>query len=116
MRGGVSVGLDLWRPGAKLLDHVIEVGIAGAKATRDPVATTFGNLLAVGNHLKLTGLPGHEDGVDVEALLDQGHETRDLGFIVPSRRTVNDLDVHWVLQASDLSRIAHFGGCDAIEK
>jgi len=79
-----------------LLHHAIEIGIAGAKSPCEPVPAAFGNLLAVGDHLELTGLTGGSDGFKVEAPLDEGHETRDLGLVVLSRRAVNDLDLHSV--------------------
>ena len=78
------------------LDHAIEIRIAGAKAPCKPVAATRGNLLAVSDHLELTGLTRHGHGIDAEALLDEGHETRDLILVVLSRRAVNDLDLHSV--------------------
>ena len=81
----------------KLLDHAIEIGIAGTKAASEPVPAALGNSLAVSDHLELTGLTRRKHGFNVEALLDEGHETRDLGFVVLSRWAVNDLDLHSVL-------------------
>ena len=78
----------------ELLDHAIEIGIAGAKAPCEPVPTALGNLLAVRDHLELTGLARRNDGFNPEARFDEGHETRDLDLVVLSRRTVNDLDLH----------------------
>ena len=78
----------------ELLDHTFEIGIAGAKAPCEPVPTALGNLLAVSEHLELAGLTRRKDCFNVEALFDKGHETRDLGLVVLSRRTVNDLDFH----------------------
>jgi hypothetical protein len=78
----------------ELLDHTFEIGIAGAKAPSEPVPTALGNLLAVSDHLELTGLTRRKDGFNAEALFDKGHETRDLDLVVLSRRTVNDLDLH----------------------
>jgi hypothetical protein len=80
-----------------LLDHAFEIGIAGAKAPCEPVPTTLGNPLAVSDHLELTGLTMRSHGFNVEALLDEGHETRDLGLVVLSRGAVNDFDLHSVL-------------------
>jgi hypothetical protein len=77
-----------------LLDHAIEIGIARAKAPRELVPTALGNPLAVNNNLELTSLPRRNDGFNVEALLDEGHETRDLGLVVLSCRAVNNLDLH----------------------
>lgn len=77
-----------------LLDHTIEIGIAGAEPPCEPVPTAFGNSLAVSNNLELTSLPRRDDGFNVEALLDEGHETRDLGLVILSCRAVNNLDLH----------------------
>jgi len=78
----------------ELLDHTFEIRIASAKAPGEPVPTALGNPLAVSDHLELTGLTRRNDGFNVEALFDEGHETRDLGLVVLSRRAVNDLDLH----------------------
>ena len=78
----------------KLLDHTFEIRIAGAKAPCEPAPTALGNPLAVSDHLELTELTGRNDGFNAEALLDEGHETRDLGLVVLSRRAVNDLNLH----------------------
>jgi hypothetical protein len=86
----------------ELLDHAIEIGIAGAKAPCEPVSAALGNSLAVSNYLELSGLARGSHGFNTEALLDQGHETRDLSFVVLSRRAVNDLDLHSVLICSQL--------------
>jgi hypothetical protein len=84
----------------ELLDHAIEIGIAGAEAPREPVPTALGNPLAVSDDLELTGLPRRNDGFNVEALFDEGRETRDLGLVVLSCRAVNDLDLHLFSSAS----------------
>jgi hypothetical protein len=78
----------------ELLDHAVEIGIAGTKAPCEPVPTALGNPFAIGDNLELTRLPRLNDGFNVEVLLDEGHETRDLGFVVLSCRAVNDLDLH----------------------
>jgi len=82
------------RSSSELLDHAIEIGIARAKAPCQPIPTAVGNPLAISDNLELTGLPRRNDGFNVEALLDEGHETRDLGLVVLSRWAVNDLDLH----------------------
>jgi hypothetical protein len=79
------------------LDHAIEIGIAGAKLPREPVPSALGNPLAVRNHLELTGFAGRKDSFYAKALLDEGHETRDLGLVVLSRGAVNDFDLHCLL-------------------
>ena len=78
----------------QLLDYAIEIRIASAKAPRDPVPAALGDPLAVSDDLELTGLSRRNDDFNVEALLDKGHETRDLGLVVLSCRAVNDLDLH----------------------
>jgi hypothetical protein len=88
------------RSSSELLDHAIEIGIARAKAASEPIPTALGNPLAVSDNLELTDLPRRNDGFNVEALLDEGHETRDLDLVVLSRRAVNDLDLHSVPQSS----------------
>ena len=87
----------------EVLDHGIEIGIAGAEASCEPVSTALGDPLAVSDNLELTGLPRCKDDFNVEALLDEGRETRDLGLVVLSCRAVNDLDLHYVLQSASCS-------------
>jgi hypothetical protein len=82
------------------LDHAIEIAIAAAKSPCEPVPTSFGDTLAVRDHVELTGGTSRTDGFNAQALLDEGHETRDLGLVVLSRRAVNDFDLHSVLQSS----------------
>lgn len=81
----------------QLLDHPIEIGIASTKSPCEPVSTALGNPLAVSDHLELTLFTRFNHGFNAEALLNEGHETRDLGFVVLSRRTANDLDRHSLL-------------------
>ena len=75
-------------------DDGIEIGVASAKAPREPVTTAFRDSLAIRDHVELTGFARRRYSIDAEALLDEGHETRDLGPVVLSRRTVHDLDLH----------------------
>ena len=84
----------------KEFEHAIEIGVPGAKASREPVPTTLRNPLAVRYHLELAGLSRRNDSVNIQALLDEGHETRDLGFVVLSRRTVNDFDLQFTLPSA----------------
>jgi hypothetical protein len=79
----------------KQFEDTIEIGITGAKAPCEPAPTALRNPLAVCEHLELTDLARCNDSVNVQALLDEGRETRDLGFVVLSRRTVNDFDLHF---------------------
>ncbi len=82
----------------ELLDHVVEIGIAGAKASREPIPTAFGYFLPIRHDVELTGLARGSHGFNVETLFDEGHETRSLGLVVLSRRAVKDLDLHSVLR------------------
>lgn len=83
----------------ELLHHAIEIRIAGAKASGEPVSTALRHGLAIGEHLKLASLAGRNHGFNAEPLLNQGHETRNLGFVVPSRRAGTYLNLHSVLQS-----------------
>ena len=96
----------------ELLDHAIEIGITGAKAPCEPVSAALGNPLAVSNHFELTGLARRRHGINVEALFDEGHETRDLGPVVLSRRAVNDLDLHSVPVSVGRNRVASPVRCE----
>jgi len=88
----------------ELLDHTFQIRIASAKAPREPVPSAFRNPFAVSDHLELTDLASRKDGLDIEALFDEGHETRDLCLVVLSRRAVNDLDLHLFQSTSDNRR------------
>lgn len=81
-------------PLLELLDYSFEIGIACAKAACKPVSTALGDLCAIGENLKLTGVPWLSHSLDIEALLNEGHETRDLGVVIVSCRAVKDLDLH----------------------
>jgi hypothetical protein len=83
----------------KLLNHVIEIGITCAKAFCEPVSTALGNSLSIGQHLKLTGSARRNRSFNAETLFDEGHETRDLGFVVLSGGAGTDLNFHSVLQS-----------------
>ena len=83
-----------------MLDEAIEIRVASSKSPREPSSTTLGDPLAVCDHLELTGLTRRNDGFNVQALLDEGRETRDLGIVVLSGRAVNDFDLHSVLQTT----------------
>ena len=90
----------------EMADHAFKIGITGAKTSSEPVPTALGNSFAVGDYVELAGLARGTNGVNVEALLDEGHETRDLGTVVLSRRTVNDFDLHCVLYSNLATREA----------
>lgn len=104
------------------LDHAFEIGIAGAKAARKPVSTALGDFFAIGEYLELTGVPRLSDSLNTEALLDEGHETRDLGVVVVSGRAMNDLDLHLfsntlrtILIGRPLSAPFHFSSFIALQ-
>jgi len=97
MRIGGRIALPRCTPRTPLLelrDDGLEIGIAAAKAPCKPVPTALGDPLAISENLELSGLPRLKDSIHSEALLDKGHETRDLGFVVLSCRAVHDLDLH----------------------
>ena len=76
-----------------LLNHGFKIGIASAPFPCEPVSTALGDSLAISDYIKLTRLAGHDHCVNAEPILDEGHETRDLGFVVLSRRTGNYFDL-----------------------
>jgi hypothetical protein len=96
-----------------LLDHAFQIRIASAKAPCEPVPTAFRNPFAVSDHLELTSLARRKDGINIEALFDEGHETRDLCLVVLSRRAVNDLNLHlfpnplWIVTAIRPLQVDH---------
>ena len=75
-------------------DDALEIGIAGTEAAREPVPATLGDFFTVGEDVELALLSGCGHGFHTQAFLDEGHETRDLGLVVVSRRAVDDLDLH----------------------
>ena len=95
---GQGCGLSLATALLKLVNHAIEIRIAGAKAPGEPVAAALRHGLAIGQHSKLAGLARRNHRIDSEPFLNQGHETRDLGFVALSRRAGTYLNVHSVLQ------------------
>jgi hypothetical protein len=67
-----------------------------------PIAAALGNDFTVGDDVELTGLAWRRNCVDVEASLDEGHETRDLRLVALSSRAIEDLDRHPVLDSLDV--------------
>jgi hypothetical protein len=98
----------------KLRDDGVEIGVTTTQAPREPVTAACRDSLAIRDHVELTGFAGRRHGVDAEAPLDEGHETRDLGPVVLSRRTVHDLDLHPDLLPSQCSRLT--GGASAARR
>lgn len=89
------------RSGAALLqqlNYAIQIGITGAELPCEPVSAALGNPFAIGNHVKLAGLTRSDHGCNAEALLYEGHETRDLSLVVLSGGAGNDFDLHSGLQ------------------
>jgi hypothetical protein len=101
--------LLLGTPLLELINHLVEIGIACAKAPGEPVPTTFGDSLSVSQHLKLTGLARRDHGISTKPLFYQGHETRDLGFIVLSRRAGTYLNFHVSSSGSSGYSIPRYG-------
>jgi hypothetical protein len=75
-------------------DDGVEIRVTSAKAPCEPVTTAFRDSLAIRDHVELAWFARRRYSVNAEALLNEGHETRDLGPVVLSRRTVHDLDLH----------------------
>jgi hypothetical protein len=92
----------------ELSDDFLKVGITRAKAAREPVSAAFGDSFAVCEYVKLADLARRTNSIDAQALLDQGHETRDLGAVVLSGRTVNDFDLHGVLPSRNIGAGGRF--------
>ena len=81
----------------ELLDDFLKVWITGAEAPREPIAAALCDFFTVRYHFELASFARRANSLNAEALLDQGHETRDLGTIVVSSWTMNDFDLHTVL-------------------
>lgn len=99
----VSDAIDstiLFEPLLNQLNHALQIGITRTEPARQPVSLSLGDSPAIGNHLKLTDVTGSNNGGNTEALLYEGHETRDLSFVVLSGRTGDYLNVHYVLQSA----------------
>jgi len=84
----------------EFIDQAIEIRITSATAPRKPVSPALGYPLTISDNLELTCLARRNHGFDIQALLDEGHETRDLGLVILSRWAVNDLDLHLLLQST----------------
>jgi hypothetical protein len=82
----------------QLLHHTIQIRIAGAKTPGEPVSAALYYSLTIGQHFKLASLAWGNHGINAQPLLNQGHETRDLGFVVLSRGAGTYLNLHSVLQ------------------
>ena len=96
----------------ELINHLVEIGIACAKAPGEPVSTTFGDFLAISQHLELAGLSGRNNSVSTKPLFYHGHETRDLGFIVLSCRAGTYLNFH--VSSNGMAILSH--GMDELRK
>jgi len=79
----------------ELIDHPFEIGKAGAKEhAGGHVSAAGGDRSIVRHHVKLTRFAGLDNGVDAEALLDEGDETRRLEYGAVSGGTSTDFDLH----------------------
>jgi hypothetical protein len=85
-------------PRPQALDDAFEIGVASPELPTDPIPAALGNGFTVSDNLELTGPARRSHCVDVESPLDEGHETRDLGFVVLSRRAIDDFDLHTGLE------------------
>ncbi len=85
----------------ELLDHAFQVGIARAKAPREPIPASLRNLLAVRQHLELTCLARRKHRSHAQSFLDEVHETRDLNLVIPSGRAVHNFYFHSGLPSLD---------------
>jgi hypothetical protein len=92
----------------KLINHAIQIRIAGAKASGEPVTAALHHFLAIGKNFKLAGFSRRYHGVNAQPLFNQGHETRDLGFVIASCRAGKYLNFHSVLQV--VGSIGTFSG------
>ena len=84
----------LRQPLGKQFDHRFRIGIARTEASGEQVAAARNDFLMIGGHIELAGLAGGEHGFDLQALLDEGGETRSLGLIVLSGGAVRDFHGH----------------------
>jgi len=91
-------------------EHVFGVGPAGAEEAREHVPAPRGDGFAVDDHVELAGLPDVHRGVDIEAFLDEGNETRRPGLIT-SIRAVEDLDLHVVSMGVAVSAVEFLVKC-----
>ena len=74
--------------------HIIQIWITSTEFSADPVASSLGNLPTSDNDIKLTGLTRSKDRIHVKSIFYECHETRDFGFIITSRGTVDDFNFH----------------------
>ena len=74
--------------------HLIEIGIPRAKTSRQPVSTAFSDRLSIRQYFELAGLAMCNHRFSSEPLFNKGRETRDLGFVVLSRRAGTYLNFH----------------------
>lgn len=78
----------------QLVNHAIQVRIAGAKASGEPVPAALHHFLAIGQDVKLAGLSRRYYGINAQPIFNHGRETRSLGFVALSRRAGTYLDFH----------------------
>lgn len=78
----------------ELLNDGVQVRVARAKASRQPISATLCDPLTVSENFELPCFPRPNHGFDSEPISDHGREPRDLGSIAVSCRALNDLDCH----------------------
>ena|SRR6478736_7277780 len=84
----------------KLVNHAVQIRIAGAKASGEPVSAALHDSLTIGQHFKLAGLARRNHGFNTEPLFNHGRETRSLGLVALSRGAGAYLNFHSVLQVA----------------
>ena len=88
----------------KFIHHAIQIGITGAETPGEPVTAALGNGFSISDYIELTRVAGCNYRVNAQALLDHGHETRDLGLIVPSSWAGTYFNLHCGLQTACTGR------------
>jgi hypothetical protein len=86
-----GLGLAFFQP----FDDSVEIRITGAKLPGQEITATFRDFLTVHQNIELAALAGLHHGFHAETLLDQGREPRDLDFIIPSGRAMDDFNFHF---------------------
>jgi surfactin synthase thioesterase subunit len=96
-------------------DHIIQIGITSTEFSADPVASSLGNLPTSNNDIELTGPTRCKDRIHVESSFYECHETRDFGFIITSRGTVDDFNFHSNSSIDECSSpVAHPTPCEGM--
>ena len=78
----------------ELINHAIQIRIAGAKASGEPVTAALHDSLTIGQHFKLAGFARRNHGINSQPLFNHGRETRSLGLVALSRGAGAYLNFH----------------------